>query len=259
MQHTRVVRRGHTRAELPRDLQRLVGGRPAHASQRRGHVLAVDVLHGDEDVAVRLADVVDPRDVGMRDGSRDLDLVAEAQQFARVGGDTFGQQLQSHRLAQLQVVRAVDLAHAPTAEHADDAVSRSRAWCRVRSGRGPGWTDRSVPTTASVRDRRSWCRSARRRGLRNEDRSGCRSSALQNTADNWACEGSPIQERRTVRNRTPAQNPALRKPSRRWSVTPGNMACRSINSRRSSSSVPGQRLRNSSISRAASSGRPSCP
>src|SRR5256885_991664 len=48
VQHSLVVRRGESRAELVRDLDCLVRRKPADAPQQRGQVLAVDVLHGEE-------------------------------------------------------------------------------------------------------------------------------------------------------------------------------------------------------------------
>ncbi len=68
------------RAELARDLHRLVLGQPADAAQQRRQVLAVDVLHGQVVVAVDLADVVDAADVGVGDLAGDPDLVEEARE-----------------------------------------------------------------------------------------------------------------------------------------------------------------------------------
>ena len=62
-----VVGRGQTGAELPRDLHRLVLRQAADAAQQRRQVLAVDVLHREEVLAVDLADVVDAADVGVGD------------------------------------------------------------------------------------------------------------------------------------------------------------------------------------------------
>ena len=87
-----VVRRGQPRAELPRDLDRLVLREPADAAQQRGQVFAVDVLHREEVPPVDLADVVDAADVGVRDLAGEAHLGVEAldpgraRRRARAGG-----------------------------------------------------------------------------------------------------------------------------------------------------------------------------
>jgi hypothetical protein len=60
-----LVGGGQACAQLARNLQPLVRRQPADAAEQRGQVLAVDVLHRQEDDAVDLADVVDAADVRM--------------------------------------------------------------------------------------------------------------------------------------------------------------------------------------------------
>ena len=121
-----------------RDLERLVLGQAADAAQQRGQVLAVHVLHGEEGVALRLADVVDAAHVGMRDLARDAHLAVEALQPLGSSAQRLGQELQGHRLAELQVVRAVDLAHARRARAGPRCGSGPRAPCPAGSGRRRG-------------------------------------------------------------------------------------------------------------------------
>jgi hypothetical protein len=47
----------------------------------------------------------------------------ELRQPLRIAIDRFGQELERDRLSELQVVGAVDLAHAPLADATDDAVT----------------------------------------------------------------------------------------------------------------------------------------
>ena len=91
-------------------------------SERR-EVLAVDVLHRQEQVAVGLADVVDAADVRVRDLPRRAHFVVELREPRRVVRERRRQELQRDRLAELQVVGPIDLAHAAAAEQADDAVA----------------------------------------------------------------------------------------------------------------------------------------
>ena len=98
------------------------GSRPI-ALQQPGEILAVDVLHRQEDAAVGLADVVDAADVAVRHLARDAHLVVELRERCGSLGDGRRQELQRDRLAEREVVGAVDLAHAAAADQADDAVA----------------------------------------------------------------------------------------------------------------------------------------
>ena len=95
MQDAALVRRREARAELPRDLERLVLRQPADAAQQRREILAVHVLHRQEQLPVDLADVVDAADVGMRrPGARGPDFVVELREPGRdpapgLGGRNF--------------------------------------------------------------------------------------------------------------------------------------------------------------------------
>ena len=118
-----LVRRVQARAELARDLDGLVDGETPDPLEQRREVLAVHVLHREEVAAFDLADVVDAADVRVRDLPREPDLGVEAREEALVRGDRLGQELQGDGLSELQVVGAVDLAHAALAEEPDDAVA----------------------------------------------------------------------------------------------------------------------------------------
>jgi hypothetical protein len=56
-----------SRADLSRDLERLVRGKSADPVQERGEVLAIDILHRQEVPALVLGNVVDAADVGVGD------------------------------------------------------------------------------------------------------------------------------------------------------------------------------------------------
>ena len=99
------------------------GSRPMRRSSD-AEVLAVDVLHREERAGRR------PRRCrrrgrrsGARPGARCALRCGSCVEARRVVGDVGGQELQRDRLAELQVVGAVDLAHAAAAEQADDAVA----------------------------------------------------------------------------------------------------------------------------------------
>jgi len=97
-----------------RQSERLVAGQPADAPQQRRQILTVDVLHRDEQMPVDFADVVQTAHVRMGDVAPDSHLVNELLLPLResLAGR---EELQRHRLSELQVVGAVDLTHATLA------------------------------------------------------------------------------------------------------------------------------------------------
>ena len=143
-------------------------GEIADALQQRRQVLAVDVLHRQEVLPVDLADVVDAADVRMRELPRDADFGEEALAADRIARQRARQELQRDRLSELEVVGAVDLAHAAAAEQADDAVAvgEDDAGGEPTDGnRIGGDRPRDVrPATATSSCR--GCRELRRRGER---------------------------------------------------------------------------------------------
>ncbi|HEV2764706.1 MAG TPA: hypothetical protein VGV38_17130, partial [Pyrinomonadaceae bacterium] len=144
VQHAALVHGVQARAQLPPNLHRLVGRQPPETLQDRGQLLAAHELHRKEVLPLGLADVVDAADVSVRHLPREAHLLVEARERRAVARDALGQELQRDRLLELQVVRAVDLAHAAATQEADDAVApgehRPRDEARVvnRGGRGGG-------------------------------------------------------------------------------------------------------------------------
>ena len=123
MENAFGVRGGESGAKLARDLDGLVLRQAADAAQQRGQVFAVDVLHGEEGLAVDFAHVVDAANVGMRNAAGDADFVAKALEQSLIAGGRFGQELERDGLAEREVVGAIDFAHASLAEQRDDAVT----------------------------------------------------------------------------------------------------------------------------------------
>ena len=122
MEHAALVRGRQPRAELPSDLDSLVGRQASDAPQQRREIFAVDVLHREKMTAVRDADVVHAADVRMRHLPRRPDLAVEARQTRRVHLERLGQKLQRDRLLEPQVVGTVHLAHASLPEQVDHAI-----------------------------------------------------------------------------------------------------------------------------------------
>src|SRR3954451_21622400 len=82
---------------------------------------AVDVAHGQIELAVELAGCIDRDHVRVIERRRQLCLAFEALAEARVGGAVVGDQFDRHRAVQTLVGRQIDDAHAATADQALDA------------------------------------------------------------------------------------------------------------------------------------------
>ena len=112
------------RAQLPAPYQ--VPSRQAIGPMRRKsdcERLTVDQLHRNIRPAIGLADVVDVADVRMGDPPRARRTSARDRRTCRRRGRRQWHQLEGDRLSELQVFGAVDFAHRPAPEQADDAVA----------------------------------------------------------------------------------------------------------------------------------------
>ena len=131
--HAALVRGGQAGADLARHLERALHREPPDPPQQRRQVLAVHVLHRQEGVAVDFVDVVDAADVRMRDLPRHPHFVVELHQPRRIAIELRRQELQRDRLRQLQVVGAIDLAHAAAPEPSDDPVAAAEQRARGKT------------------------------------------------------------------------------------------------------------------------------
>ena len=171
MQHALLVRRGKARAQLPRDLNRLLFGKVADAPEQRGEILAVDVLHRQEVAPVDVADVVDAADVRMRDLPGDLDLVrGSAPAAPRPVSTSRGRNFERDALAQFQVICPIDFSHPAAPDQPVDPVParnhrpgeeaslverRRRRPSRARRAGTTCASDRRIPASARFRTSRS--------------------------------------------------------------------------------------------------------
>ena len=120
MHEAAVVRRREARADVARQRQRLVGREASDAPEQRGEVFAIDVLHGDEVIAVDFNHVVQATDVRVRDLPADAHLVVERVEAARVADRNV---FERDALAELQVIGAVDLPRPSAADQRNDPVA----------------------------------------------------------------------------------------------------------------------------------------
>ena len=74
-------------------------------------------------LAIDLADIVHAADVGVGHLEGIANLVEESLEPVAISIYAAWQELERHRLPELEIVRTVDLAHSPTAQKAHDAVS----------------------------------------------------------------------------------------------------------------------------------------
>lgn len=175
----RRVRRRERRGGLAGDRQRLLDRQPAAPLEPRRERLPLEQLHGQEDDRRPIglgvvADVEDPADVRVGDLARQVDLALEAVDRPLLGGDRRVHRLERDPLAQVAVLRLVDLAHAAAREEADDPVAAGEDGAGLEDGGRRGAAEaaeaaghrREAASRAarrSARDRRAGRRSRERR------------------------------------------------------------------------------------------------
>ena len=135
--------------------------------------------------AVDLVDVVDAADVGMRHLPGHADFGVQLRQPGRIAVDVGRQELQRDRLAELEIVGAIDLAHAAAAERVRRCDSGRRGACRARSVRGR-WRPSSRASQSRRSRRWSSVRARRPAGVRGRRRSGVRMPAASSHRDRAA-------------------------------------------------------------------------
>src|SRR5947209_20388652 len=123
MQNATNVRRRQTRANLARDFYCLVRRQAADASQQRSKLFSLDKFHREENLTVDLANVVNPTDVRMRHLAGDTHFAMEALHGVDILREIPGKKFKSDRLAQPEIVRAIDFAHAAFAQQTNDAIA----------------------------------------------------------------------------------------------------------------------------------------
>jgi hypothetical protein len=99
------------------------GGEAADATEEEAEVFAVDVFHREEGEPVGLGDVVDADDVGMGDLTCEANLGAKAFEAGGIDGDFWREEFERDGGAELEIVGAIDLAHAALAQEPDDAIA----------------------------------------------------------------------------------------------------------------------------------------
>ncbi len=129
-----LVDRGQSRAEVACDLEGLVRRQPSDPRQERLQVLAVDVLHGQEGLVLDLHDVVEAAHARMGHLAAESDLAVEP--LEDFGRQRAPDELQGDGLAELEVVRAVHLAHAAPAQPRHHAVARGQDRARSEAAFG---------------------------------------------------------------------------------------------------------------------------
>jgi len=96
-------------------------------------VLAFQAFHGNESLAIFLADVIDRTDIRVIQSGGGLGFAPEPAQGLSILGELPGEEFQGHEAIQARVLRFVNDTHASTAEFFDDAV--------VRDGPADHWAE----------------------------------------------------------------------------------------------------------------------
>src|SRR5437870_5795488 len=129
-----VVRGRQSGADLARDVHRLAMRKSAEALDQRLEIFAVDELHHDERMSLVVGEIEKPADIWMGDLPADANFVVEALQQLAVLRDRERNEFERHRLTELEIVGAIDLAHpAATDQRRDlESIVENRAGSEVR-------------------------------------------------------------------------------------------------------------------------------
>jgi hypothetical protein len=126
---------------------------------------AIEKFHGDERLAILLADVIDRADIGMVEGGSGLRLALKAAEGLGIFGDFVGQKLERHKAMQAGVFGFVNHTHTAPAQFLDDAIVRNGLANHRREAQARGQEEssrRELKTRAEDnRPRRQWVGSPR--------------------------------------------------------------------------------------------------
>jgi len=117
------VRRAETIRDAPRDPRRAVCGQLRLALEHGLQIGAVDQLHRQTVLTVRLAEIVRAGDVRVRDAPREPHFSAEALDRRLVRRDAEAERLQRDDVADHRVEGAIDRAHPAASEQLLDAIA----------------------------------------------------------------------------------------------------------------------------------------
>jgi hypothetical protein len=160
-----LVRGGEAAGHLEDDRQRLRGRQAAVAGEPLRQRLAVQPLHGEEGarglprLRGRLDEIEGAADVRVGDPAGERDLALEALHGACVAGGLRAQDLERHRLVELEVESLVHLSHGPGSEEPGDPVAPGEepAGLQARRARAAGDLD-----VRGHRDLRTFMRDSRK-------------------------------------------------------------------------------------------------
>src|SRR5579863_54797 len=123
MENSFGMRCGQTGTELARNVESFIFGKASNASQQRRQIFAVNILHGEEVVALDIAHVVHAANIGVRNASRDPHFVLESLKQSLIARSFVGKELESHLLAEREIIGPIDLTHAALSEQGNNAVT----------------------------------------------------------------------------------------------------------------------------------------
>ena len=115
-------------------------------SETIGERLALDELEHETAHVALARDAIDLSDVRMIERREHLRLASQAREALGIGRDRCGQNFYRDVAAQLEVARAIDLAHAALAEQREQLIgSESRSALQRHLGVSPEWARSARP------------------------------------------------------------------------------------------------------------------
>src|SRR5271166_329518 len=122
-----------TGADLMRGLQSLVRWQTTYAAQQRRQVLTVDVLHSEKMLPAHLTDVVYATDIRVRNLASVTDLSMKSCESRGIVLQRGRKKLECYNIAQLEILSAINFAHAAAAKQSDDPIPLDKNSARRES------------------------------------------------------------------------------------------------------------------------------
>src|SRR4029077_966674 len=92
-------------------------------AEKRCQILAIHIFHREEVMTIDFSNVINTANVGMGNTAGSADLIMKAFKKPLIVYGLVGQELQSNRLTQCEVIGTINFSHSATPEQSDNAVT----------------------------------------------------------------------------------------------------------------------------------------
>src|SRR5579864_2279439 len=110
-------------ADLARDFDSFVCGKPSDAADDGSKVFAINVLHREKRNAINIANIKNAANIGMRNLARNTHFGMKTGQSCGILRKGLRKKLDSHNLAKPQIFSAINLTHSTASSERNNAIA----------------------------------------------------------------------------------------------------------------------------------------